>query len=183
LEIRLLKNASELKQILDLQKSNLPENLSQEELRAEGFVSVKHSLDLLNEMCNPYPHIIAIDNEEVVAYALMMSKKFSQSIPMLKDLFEKIDHQEYKGKFLSQFKYMVMGQICIHKEYRSQGIFRKLYEKMIETLRGEYTYIITEISLQNPRSMQAHKKCGFESLLDYVATDGREWSIVIKEVN
>jgi len=178
----LVYNDTQIDQILDLQKRNLTQNISQAEFKSEGFVSVEHTKELLLDMCLPYPHVIALDENKVVAYALMMSIEFSKKIPMLVDLFQRIEQLDYKGFSLAQAKYMVMGQICIDKPYRSKGIFQKLYLKMSDTLKAEYDFIITEISLKNGRSMRAHEKVGFKSILEYTSSDNIDWSLVIKEI-
>ncbi|MEX0363472.1 MAG: N-acetyltransferase, partial [Allomuricauda sp.] len=52
-----------LEQILELQQQNLPKNLSAEELKNEGFLTVEHSFSVLKEMNDECGHIIALDNE------------------------------------------------------------------------------------------------------------------------
>ncbi len=57
LEYKRASSDSELNGILDLQKANLPEFLSTEELRSQGFLTVKHSFTNLqklndNRTCN-----------------------------------------------------------------------------------------------------------------------------------
>ena len=62
------ENGKELKQILSLQSKNLETNITKEELKSQGFVTVKHNLELLETMSKEYPHIIAVDNDEVKGY-------------------------------------------------------------------------------------------------------------------
>ena len=40
----------ELNQILALQQENLPEAISEEEQKLEGFVTVRHTFDMLNRV-------------------------------------------------------------------------------------------------------------------------------------
>lgn len=56
----------ELKDILDLQKRNLPLSISEEEKQKEGFVTVRHPFEVLKEMNDACPHIIARHNNKVV---------------------------------------------------------------------------------------------------------------------
>ena len=53
-----VEREEELKQILDLQRTNLPRQLSAEEIAAEGFVTVEHTLDVLKRMHAIAPSII-----------------------------------------------------------------------------------------------------------------------------
>ena len=59
----------ELLQILSLQRMNLKSSISAEEMNQEGFVTVEHDLDLLKRMNNACPHIIAKEDEKIVAYS------------------------------------------------------------------------------------------------------------------
>ena len=164
-------DTADLRQILRLQHDNLRPQLTTSEVRQEGFVTVEHDLPLLTLMNHPHPHIIAKDGDKVVGYALVMTRDHGQSIPVLVPMFEKIDG-------LLDDSYVVMGQICIDKAYRGQGLFRSMYAYYEQELRPHFTHIVTEIDKNNQRSMQAHLACGFTVLHEYV-TD-QEWVIVMK---
>jgi len=162
----------EMRQILALQKKNLPKNLTQSEMLQQGFLTIEHSLDLLWKMNGAFPHTLAMDKEKVVGYALSMTSKFSHEIPMLTSMFQEIE-KTFKGK-----KVIVMGQICISKTHRGKGIFRELYKRMQAYTQSRFDAIITEVDTKNIRSMNAHKAIGFEELRRYQA-DGREWSLIV----
>jgi len=163
----------ELKQILLLQQANLPQNLSSEEKQTQGFVTVNHSLDLLARMNDVVPHIVAIDKNKVIGYSLCMHPKFEKDIEILKPLFLQINTSLKKG-----LNYMIMGQICIEKEYRNQGIFRKLYKTMKGSILPNFSAIITQVDVNNKRSLQAHYAIGFRLLKSYQA-DGHQWELII----
>nr|WP_298996678.1 GNAT family N-acetyltransferase [uncultured Allomuricauda sp.] len=165
----------ELEQILALQQQNLPKNLSQSDIIKDGFLSVEHSLELLKEMNDMCQHIIAVENEKVVGYALCMHPTFSESIEILKPMFYEINKVvKNKGN------YMVMGQICIAKTYRGKGLFRKLYANMKAFLPEGFDTIITEVDAKNQRSMDAHRAIGFVELKNY-RSDGKEWSLIVMQ--
>ncbi len=170
----------DLQKILDLQQRNLLESLAEGEMETEGFVTVKHDLDILNRMNEPYRHVIAREDEEVVGYALVMLREFEQQIPVLVPMFEQINAIEYEGKRLGESTYFVMGQICIAKGYRGKGLFKGLYEKMRAEMSAEFSYIITEVAKKNRRSTKAHLKTGFKIIYEYQpAFDQEEWIIVL----
>jgi len=167
------KTDKELVQILRLQQENLYRNVSNEEKLAEGFVTVEHSYELLKEMNDVCPHKIAIDDQgNLAGYALSMHPSFRDKIDVLKPMFEVID-----PLIASEEKYMLMGQICVSKNHRKQGVFRGLYAHMKEQLEQEFDTIVTEIDALNNRSMQAHKAVGFEEMARYTA-NGQEWVVV-----
>lgn len=133
-------------------------------------------LQLLN---NLEPQFIAKHNNKVVGYALSMHTSLGDKIPVLQPMFEKVDQLSYNGISLNSQNYLVMGQVCIAKAYRGKGIFAKLYENMFDAMCSKYKFIVTEISLNNTRSIRAHQKVGFEELLNY-KDETDDWSLVVK---
>ena len=65
-----------------------------------------------------------------------------------------------------------MGQVCVAKEFRGQGVFHQLYAAHKSLLSKQYNYCITEVSTRNLRSLQAHFVVGFELL--YHFTDAQD---------
>jgi GNAT superfamily N-acetyltransferase len=172
----LYKRAStldELAQIRTLQLQNSAQNISSEEKLQEGFVTVQHSVALLEQMNSACAHIIAKDNDIVVGFALVMLSSFRNEIKVLIPMFERIDELVPKDK-----TYVVMGQICVDKSYRKQGIFRGLYQFYKEELNREFDYLITEVAAINLRSMQAHEAIGFK-IIDTYQEDGIVWNIML----
>lgn len=171
-----VKTDKELLEILELQKKNLPENLSSTEKEKQGFVTVKHSFKILKKMNDMCEHTVAKHKDKVVGYALSMTKDFANDIEILKPMFTEISNT------LPNENYLVMGQICIDKEFRGLGVFRGLYNFMkTEICNLEFSKIITEIDTKNSRSLRAHKSVGFKDLKDYVS-DEKIWRIVFLEI-
>ena len=168
------RTKKEIIQILNLQQKNLPKNLNESEIKEQGFLTVEHSFDLLWEMNTAFPHTVAKENEKVIGYALSMVPKFAMDIPILHSMFEEIK-KVYKGE-----EYIVMGQICVAKTHRGQGVFRKLYENMMAFALDKFHAIITEVDVKNTRSMNAHSAVGFKELSRH-DSDGKEWSLIILE--
>ncbi|UJH66118.1 GNAT family N-acetyltransferase [Allomuricauda sp. SCSIO 65647] len=166
---------SELLQILDLQQQNLSENLTQEEKSKEGFLTVEHTFGLLRKMNDVSPHTIAVDGDRVVGYALSMHPKFGNEINVLKPMFNEISKSNF-----CESDYIVMGQICIAKEYRGKGIFRELYQKMKQFLSPTFNKIITEVDAKNVRSLNAHYTIGFTLLKRYISKE-KEWHLIVWE--
>lgn len=170
-------STQELMQILALQSENLPKNISEEEAKEQGFVTVHHNLDMLTKMNEKFPHIIAKDQDKVIGYTLVMLPEFGNEIKILKPLFKKINELSFKNSTLKDSSYFVMGQVCINKSYRSRGVFAGLYKKMQEEMSPHFQYLVTEIATRNTRSRRAHKKVGFETVHIYTSHQ-EEWAIV-----
>jgi len=170
----------ELHQILNLQQNNLPVSVSEEEQKAEGFVTVQHSFELLKAMHNKCPHTLAKDGDKVVAYALSMHPDFGDRIEVLKPMFFELKSAVDSASetfSLTSDNFIVMGQICVDKAYRKQGIFRKLYDTMRSELIPPFSSIITEVNAKNNRSLAAHYAVGFKELHTYVS-GGQEWVLL-----
>lgn len=166
-------NLAELEQIIALQKSNFSVSISPEEKIEEGFVTVQHSLELLEKMNDACAHIIAKVEDKVVGYALVMLSGFQNEIQVLVPMFERID-----ALIPNEKNYVVMGQICVSKEFRKQGIFRGLYNFYKTEFKNKFDYLITEVDANNTRSIQAHEAIGFKTKESYLE-DGKLWNIII----
>lgn len=169
----------ELTGILQLQERNLAPNLTEAEKKSQGFLTVSHTFDILKKMHAIEPSLIAKDGSAVVGYALAMTTATKIDFPILEPLFELFGKIEYKGKMISDYNYMVVGQTCIDKAYRGKGILQKLYSAYIKRFHLKYDFAITEIATKNLRSRHAHEKIGFRTVHEYVAPDGVGWTIVL----
>lgn len=170
IEVRLAR-PQDLPGILRLQQQNVPESLSPEEKAAQGFVSVHHTLEQLQQMHALAPSIVAVSGAVLAGYALTMPVECRRLIPMLVPMFDAFD-RVLQGK-----RYYVMGQICVAKEFRGQGVFDALYQGHAREYSHTHDCIVTEISVANPRSVRAHERVGFVEILRQRDAAG-EWSIV-----
>jgi GNAT superfamily N-acetyltransferase len=172
-------SVAELQGIIDLQKANLPLSISIEEAQEQGFVTVQHTLPILQNMNAIAQHSIALDHDKVIGYVLAMTKASKNDIPILVPMFELFDEISYEGKKVSDYNYMVVGQVCVSKDYRGKGIFDQLYLEYQKEFAQNYDFAITEIAVKNQRSMTAHNRVGFHEIHRYTAPDLVEWSVVI----
>jgi ribosomal protein S18 acetylase RimI-like enzyme len=177
ISIKLTETDSELQGILDLQLANLLSEISEEEKTDQGFVTVRHSLEQLARMNEIEPHIIAKDGNQVVGYILAMTKASRDLVPVLVPMFNQFDQVSYSGKFVADFDYMVIGQICVDKNYRGQGIFDKMYQAYMESFSDRYDFAITEIAISNKRSLKAHQRVGFQIIHEF-SDSIQDWAIV-----
>jgi hypothetical protein len=175
------KSIVDLAGIIELQKSNLPSNLSEEEMASGGFVTVMHSLKDLKRMNAIEQSVIAKDEGKIIAYLLAMTKKSKADIPVLIPMFENFEKIKFRGKPLSGYNYIVVGQVCVAKGYRGLGILDNCYAAYKQQFQNKYDFAITEIATKNQRSINAHKRIGFTEIHRYSAPDNKEWSIVIRE--
>ena len=170
---------NDLEGILNLQKRNLPSSLTNDEIQSQGFVTVDHSYEQLETLNNYEKHVIAQDNDKVVGYLLAMTKRSRLDIPVLIPMFELFEGVSYNRKKISEYNYLVVGQVCIDKAYRGQGILDHCYAAYREHYGTKYDFAITEIASTNLRSLKAHKRIGFKEVNTYVSPDKTEWIVVL----
>ncbi|GAB2812562.1 GNAT family N-acetyltransferase [Ferruginibacter profundus] len=169
---------SDLSGIIALQQHNLQHNLSGEEIKEQGFVTVVHSYEALKEMNAVEQHIVCKDGDTIVAYLLAMTVASQNAIPVLKPMFGVFNSVLYCGKPVSEYNYIVVGQVCVDKNYRGKGILDKCYDTYRHCFQYKYDFAITEIATRNQRSIKAHQRIGFTEIHQYTSPDKEEWSIV-----
>jgi len=160
------KTFSDYEKIKALQNANLRNHLSLDELRDQGFLTASYSLEYLQKMNEACPSIIAMDGETLAGYALVAVQSIRKEHELLDDLFNHIDKAYYKNTPLADTSYVVVGQICVGKNYRGRGLVQQLYSQFKEDLWQEYDYCITDVHQFNHRSMKAHLKTGFQIIGD-----------------
>jgi hypothetical protein len=186
-EIRGAASDDDLRGILALQAANLRRALDPGERQAQGFVTLEHTLPLLREMNEPWPHVIATlrgwgGHDEVVAYALVMLHAFRGRLPLLEPMFERLDRLDYRGRPLAAYRSYIMGQVCVARAHRGLGLVERLYAEHRARMSPHFDLMITEIDRANPRSVRAHEKAGFEILHEFRTEGGNEWLIVVLDL-
>ena len=173
------KTEKELSQIRELQKNNLPQNLTVIAIKSQGFVTVSHSLEDLIKLNSHEQHLVMKDGDTIVGYLLAMTKYSRNDIPVLIPMFNVFDKLEYKKKLIAAYNYIVVGQVCIDKNYRGLGLLDNSYAAYKSFFKEKYDFAITEIATTNIRSINAHKRIGFVEIHRYTDASNIEWSIVI----
>lgn len=169
----------DVRQILQLQQKNLPASLDEPEMQEQGFVTVQHDPEVLYEMNRAAPAVLAKYHGSVVGYALVMTIAFRNRIPILLPMFRMIDDLTYHGRPLSSYRYFIMGQVCISKEFRGMGLFDKLYAGLKKELSNSYDLLITEVATRNKRSVKAHLRVGLKTVHMYTDDRGEQWELMV----
>jgi len=168
----------ELEQILNLQKKNLKQHITVDEKEEQGFLTMPFNMEMLEKFHDFAPTVIVKDDDAVVAYAIVVLQEGRKSYPDLEPMFVNLEKLNWKGKSLHNYKFYVMGQICVDKAYRSKGLFDMLYQKHKEIYQQQFDFIVTEISTSNYRSLKAHKRVGFVTINTFHDVLD-EWNVVL----
>ena len=178
---RTVSNQHEVEQILALQAANHRDQVDAATAASEGFTSVRHDPAVLHAMNREFPSAIASSGDALAGYCLMMPQTFRDRVPLLQPMFALLDGLHWRGEALAgNPRWFVMGQVCVAREFRGQGVFDGLYHELRRAYRERFDFTVTEISQRNARSLRAHRRVGFETLHTYLdpAADER-WEVVV----
>ena len=174
----IVTSTRELEQIISLQKKNLKTNIPEAEKVSQGFLTMEFTMPMLLKLHDLAPDIIIKDDDNVVAYAMVLLQEGRTAYPDLEPLFKHFDKLSWQERPLYDYQFYAMGQICVDKDYRGQGLFDMLYRKHREIYQGRFDFIITEISTSNYRSLNAHRRVGFKTI-DTFRDAMDEWEVVV----
>ena len=162
-------NQEDITAIVTLQKSNLwrfdtPVGMP--------YVSMEYTPKMLQAMVAGGIHIILEDREGLCGYILSMSPSFERYYPPLAPMFDRV-------KDLALDNYLFVGQVCVAQRHRGKGALYLMYRAFLSSISVEYEFLITEVALDNPISLSAHRSMGFREVKQYKDEDGKAWAIVL----
>lgn len=180
-QIKRVDQEAEILGIKDLQIRNHKSILTQEEMASQGFVTAEYSIDFLKKMNAAEPSIIAIDsNNQVVGYAIASPKSIKGYHGFLDELFITADELMIEGTPVKDLNYILIGQLCVAKKHRGQGLVTAMYDYFRKVLSADYDCVITDVDVENPRSLKAHLKAGFQ-ILETKTYGGLRWNVVFQD--
>ena len=177
LTTKLAATDQELIQIADLSNANRSDNISAEEKAAEGFVSWVYTPEILRTINAIAPSVIVMDEDVLAGYAITLTSECIDAYPAAAPTYTHAAPLHFKGRALGEQRFYLMGQICVAKVWRGQGIVGALYNGHRQFYGPQFDALVTEISMANPRSLKAHQKVGFETI-DRHYENGHDWAVV-----
>lgn len=180
-EYTLVRDPADVERILALQAENHRDVVDAATAQSDGFTSVRHDRAVLQAMNRAHPSAIAVSGDVLAGYALMMAQQFRGDVPILAPMFALFDRLEWRGTPLAgNPRWFVMGQVCVAKAFRGQGVFDGVYHQLRDAYAPRFDFVLTEISQRNVRSMRAHRRVGFETLHVYRDEAADEmWEVVV----
>jgi hypothetical protein len=161
-------------------------NLSEEEKRKWGFVSLGTSPEILKEIIEKEGLFVAKEGNKLIGYLIVMEVETAKNVPFFGPLINYIQNIKINNKYLSDYKYCIIAQICISKEFRGSGLLEKLYSYIKNKLSTKYEIGVGEINAINFRSLAAHiNKIGFKVIGEY-SFQNEKWYVVylnLKDIN
>ena len=182
-EISILTNEL-IDNLLSLQQLNLKNNIDVVTQQSQGYLSFPYTNAILQRMMHTEPQPTAFAEGQVIGYALMTTLNVCQTIDLMLPLLKMFNQLTFNGKPLNEYRYYVMGQVCVRAGYRGIGVFDALYAQHREWFAERYDFVVTEIAADNLRSIAAHRRVGFQTLHRYFDTVSQKtWEVVIWDFN
>jgi L-amino acid N-acyltransferase YncA len=177
LTTKLASTDREIQQIAALSNANRSTNITEEELAREGFVSWFYTPEILRSINVIAPSVIVMDDNILAGYAITLTGECLHAYPAAAHTYNHVFPLQFKGQALGEQRFYLMGQICVAKAWRGQGIVGALYNGHRQFYSPQFDALVTEISMANPRSLKAHQKVGFETI-DRHFENGHDWAVV-----
>ena len=141
---------------------NLIKNIAQSKQESEGFLIANFTRKALKKFNAVCPILLAIQEGEVLGYVIVGTKNSRGIHPVIDSMISDSEKVAEMPSFASSDKYIFIIQVCVDSSQRKKGVFQQLYASLIEKYKYDYKLIVTEVVSHNKRSLNAHKRMGFE---------------------
>lgn len=169
-----LASEADLQGALTLLDENFRGALADDQMK-DGFISVRFTLDELKEMTENGVTVVAVANNEMAGVLFAQSCIYNtRNNPLAARMVEALESKTLDGKPIVTDESIVCGPICVSKNFRGQGIMPQMYELLKREAAKNYKTALTLVSQNNPRSIHAHEKLGYEKLATF-NSDGRDF--------
>jgi len=163
--------------ILELQGKNLFEVLTPEQ-RLSGFLTGEVSLHMLQDIIDGAAIVKAFTANELVGYRMTQTLTLASKTPLLSAIIERFASIAFEGQTLSDAEVFISGPTCIAESWRGKGIHEEMFEKMLSLVRYRFDIGVAFIDDANPRSLAAAQRKLRMHIVDRLAFDGKEYSIL-----
>jgi hypothetical protein len=145
---------SDAEALLDLNRRWQREQLQTIE---NGFLSATFSLEVCRQVIGRRESVTALHGERIIGYYLLNpASKFE---PLHRCVTTK---RIARGELPQDIRVGYSTQGVIEKEFQGSGLLPRMVEIFHDLLRNKYDMTVSTISIENPRSLRAHLKLGFE---------------------
>ncbi|APG60515.1 GNAT family N-acetyltransferase [Christiangramia salexigens] len=179
MNFRLAQTDEDLQKILKLQFANLKQNLDEKEIISQGFLTCQHNFGQLKNMNDAEAHLLIEENAELAGYILALTRASEALLPMLNPMFKRFSELTYGGKPLNDYTYLIVGQVCISRNFRGNRLLDRAYDAYRNYFHKKYEFCITEVAVENSRSLKAHQRIGFKVIDNYTESSGKEWAVIL----
>ena len=166
-----LATPADIPQVELLQQKYHINSISAED-KPDGFVTTYFNAVRLKTLIEEEDGVsIALDGDEVIAYAMAASWPFWAQWPLFQVMIDDLVNMEYLGTTPDIYNSYQYGPVAVDKRYRSIGVLPNLFEFSRRTMNKRFPILITFINSLNGRSLRAHEKLGLEYIKKFKFQD------------
>lgn len=165
-----LARAEDIASLQKLEQKHHQEELGDADVGKQGQV---FSQSDLRELVENHWILLAEVDCRIIGYVIAGRWQFFESWPIYRHLLKQLPNVGLKRQQTCQY-----GPIWIDSDYRGQGVFGLLVEKLKLQLQGEFQYMCTFIAEDNQRSYAAHTKKADMQVLDFFDFHGQGYYLL-----
>ena len=141
--------------IVALHQANLVVNLTEVEKQG-GFVTTALTVAQIQTVIQQQGLFIAKDENSIIGFIIAADWEFFKQWPIFEYMIQLFPSFSFKNIEITTTNSFQYGPICIHKNYRGQGIITELFDYMRIQMMEKYPLSLTFINKTNIPSYKAH---------------------------
>ena len=166
--------------LYDLQNRNLRKVLTASE-RSDGFLSGAFEQEDFKALNDDLCVVVCVEAENVLGFLVASTIEFNKRFALSGTMIACYARAKFDGRTLDSYRSYISGPVCVERAQRGKGIFEGLYKRLFELLPHQYDLAVTLVASDNPRSLGAHAKVGFEKV-DQFRFNGRVFCILVRKI-
>lgn len=175
MDIRLAAHA-DLPAVRALLEALYIDNLSEPE-RAQGFLSVRFTVEDLAQMVAEAAIVVAADGPQIVGAVCSSPWRAGQGRGVLGAMSRAIEVTSFEGQPLASRRLVVFGPAAMAPGHRGQHVLRELYESLRRHAAGRWETGVVFVAHANPHSMRACEAFGMRRIADF-ESEGRGYTLL-----
>jgi predicted GNAT superfamily acetyltransferase len=167
-------------ELYGLQNRNLMTALTPSE-RSDGFLSSSFQPEDFQALNDDLSVVVCSHESQMLGFLVASTIEFNKAFVLTRAMIDRFSHALYESKPLEAYCPYISGPVCIDRAHRGKGIFEGMYKQLFGLLPARYDLALTLVAKDNPRSLAAHAKVGFEQI-DQFRFNGRVFYILAVKV-
>lgn len=145
--------------------------------RAEGFISVLHSREWLEQtIADGGLHVAIIDDAVAGFIAMTAPPRQAPGLPaVVSAMVSLAETVEFNGALIAEQRYAIRGPVCIAEDARGQGIYSAFNAVTAKEYRDRFDLAVLFVSADNPRSLHTTTTKLGATLLGEFEADGHDY--------
>lgn len=138
--------------------------------RREGFLQGSFTPDIVHWFDRSAGVFVACDGARIIGVLCACDLGDGRLPPQAEGLRAHLPEWRLDGNPIPLDRTLCYGPVCIDRRYRGRGLLKRLFAALLESAAPAYDYGVAFVSVENPRSLAAHRDgLGMRQLGEYDA--------------